>query len=56
MVASAVTAIYAWQHVGHAAPDQGPDRPRAQQGTSSDGSFMDKMEERWRRRRDESGF
>ena len=56
MVASAVTAIYAWQHVGHAALDQGHDRPRAQQGTSSDGSFMDKMEERWRRRRDESGF
>lgn len=56
MVAAAVTAIYSWQHVGAAAPHDGQDRPRAQQGSSSDGTFMDKMEERWRRRRDESGF
>jgi hypothetical protein len=56
MVAAAVTAIYSWQHVGTSAPTRGGERPRAQQGTSSDGSFMDKMEERWRRRRDESGF
>ena len=56
MVAAAVTAIYSWQHVGTSAPTRGGDRPRAQQGTSSDGTFMDKMEERWRRRRDESGF
>ena len=56
MVAAAVTAIYSWQHVGTAAPTRGGDRPRAQQSSSSDGSFMDKMEERWRRRRDESGF
>ncbi len=56
MVAAAVTAIYSWQHVGTSAPTRGGDRPRAPQGTSSDGTFMDKMEERWRRRRDESGF
>src|SRR6478735_6256267 len=56
MVASAVTAIYSWQHVGAVTPHDGSDRPRAPQGTSSDGTFMDKMEERWRRRRDESGF
>lgn len=56
MVVSAVTAIYSWQHVGSASPDPGGDRPRAPQGSSSDGTFMDKMEERWRRRRDESGF
>jgi hypothetical protein len=56
MVAAAVTTIYSWQHVGTSAPTRGGERPRAQQGTSSDGSFMDKMEERWRRRRDESGF
>jgi Protein of unknown function (DUF3040) len=59
MVAAAVTAIYSWQHVG-----SGPDakktssRPRAPQSSgSADGQgFMDKMEERWKRRRDESGF
>jgi hypothetical protein len=56
MVAAAVTAIYSWQHVGAVTPHSGGDRPRAPQGTSSDGTFMDKMEERWRRRRDESGF
>lgn len=56
MVVAAVTAIYSWQHVGTGPPERGGDRPRAQQGSSSDGSFMDKMEERWRRRRDESGF
>jgi len=56
MVAAAVIAIYSWQHVGTAPPNSGGDRPRSPQGSSSDGSFMDKMEERWRRRRDESGF
>ena len=58
MVAAAVTAIYSWQHVGSAAPASAGDRPRAQQSSgSADGQgFMDKMEERWRRRRDESGF
>jgi hypothetical protein len=59
MVAAAVTAIYSWQHVG-AGPDNGrnADRPKAPQPSGSDDNqgFMDKMEERWRRRRDESGF
>jgi Protein of unknown function (DUF3040) len=58
MVAAAVTAIYAWQHVTSAG-DPGADRDHARvpgsgPGGSSQG-FMDKMEERWRRRRDE-GF
>lgn len=57
MVAAAVTAIYAWQNVG---PDQetkpGTERQRASHPSGSDTrNFMDKMEERWRRRRDE-GF
>lgn len=58
MVAAAVTAIYSWQHVG-SGPDAKPSsRPRAPQSSgSADGQgFMDKMEERWKRRRDESGF
>jgi hypothetical protein len=59
MVAAAVTAIYSWQHVG-AGPDHGRAMamPKAPQPSGSgDGQgFMDKMEERWRRRRDESGF
>ena len=58
MVGSAVTAIYSWQHVG-TAPDPGrgrdkakiPPGPRPPDGQG----FMDKMEERWRKRRDE-GF
>jgi hypothetical protein len=56
MVAAAVTAIYSWQHVGNSA-DAGRDRAKTAQGSRSvDGqNFMDKMEERWRRRRDE-GF
>lgn len=59
MVAAAVTAIYSWQHVGSGAdPSRLADRPKAPQTSGSDDSqgFMDKMEERWRRRRDESGF
>jgi hypothetical protein len=59
MVVAAVTAIYSWQHVG-SGPDngRGGDRATTPQGSRSpDGQgFMDKMEERWRRRRDESGF
>ncbi len=60
MVIAAVTAIYSWQHVG-SGPDpgrgSGSDRARTPQGSRPDGQgFMDKMEERWRRRRDESGF
>ena len=59
MVAAAVTAIYSWQHVGtDSGPGRGADRPKAPQPSGSDDSqgFMDKMEERWRRRRDESGY
>ena len=57
MVAAAVTAIYSWQHVG-SGPDNGrsSDRPRSPQPSPDSQGFMDKMEERWRRRRDESGF
>ncbi|MFP5283453.1 MAG: DUF3040 domain-containing protein [Actinomycetes bacterium] len=60
MVVAAVTAIYSWQHVG-SEPDPGrtADRPKAPQPSGGSGDsqgFMDKMEERWRRRRDESGF
>ena len=56
MVAAAVTAIYAWQHVG-TGPDNGRGRDRAKSAQGSRASegqgFMDRMEERWRRRRDE---
>ena len=59
MGAAAVTAIYSWQHVGtDTDPGRTADRPKAPQpsGSSDSQGFMDKMEERWRRRRDESGF
>ena len=58
MVAAAVTAIYSWQHVGTSAdPGIGRDHAKSAQGSrTADGlGFMDKMEERWRKRRDE-GF
>ena len=56
MVAAAVTAIYSWQHVGgNADAAHGRDRAKTSQASrAQDGQgFMDKMEERWRRRRDE---
>jgi Protein of unknown function (DUF3040) len=55
MVAAAVTAIYSWQHVGGSADaGQGRDRAKTSASRAHDGQgFMDKMEERWRRRRDE---
>ncbi len=60
MVAASVTAISSWQHVGGVGPDptQTPDRATTAQGSRSAGDqgFMNKMEERWRKRRDESGF
>jgi hypothetical protein len=57
MVAAAVTAIYSWPHVG-TGTDPTADRPKAPQSSGPDDGqgFMDKMEERWRRRRDETGF
>lgn len=58
MVCAAVTAIYSWQHVGSGGSDAGrmSGRSPAPQpsGSSDSQGFMDKMEERWRRRRDES--
>ena len=60
MVAASVVAIYSWQHVGGvgADPAQTPDRATSAQGSrgGADQGFMNKMEERWRKRRDESGF
>lgn len=59
MVASAVVAIYSWQHVGTSADTaRSSDRAKTPQGSRAGDNhgFMDKMEERWRKRRDESGF
>ena len=59
MVAAAVTAIYSWQHVGTGSePGRSAVRPKAPQSSGAGGGqgFMDKMEERWRRRRDGSGL
>lgn len=57
MVVSAVAAIYAWQHVSNAPRDDAEAQPTGPTpkpaGYQSNQSFMDKMEERWRRRRDE---
>jgi hypothetical protein len=57
MLAAAITAIYAWQHVNDAPSEVGSDRPKTPQSAPNSQGFMDKMEERWRKRReDESGF
>ncbi|GAA3561771.1 hypothetical protein GCM10022197_16750 [Microlunatus spumicola] len=56
MVAAAVIAILSWQHVGSAADmSDRPDRVKTPGGSRppSGQGFMDKMEERWRKRRDE---
>ncbi len=61
MVVAAVIAIYAWQHVAGAQDQSGrsTDRLKTQPSSAGGGAnnqgFMDKMEERWRKRRDESG-
>jgi hypothetical protein len=54
MLAAAVTAIYSWQHVNDAPSDAGgPERPKTHQPMPGTHGFMDRIEERWRKRRDE---
>lgn len=56
MLAAAVTAIYSWQHVNDAPSDAGGhDRPKTHQPAPGTHGFMDRIEERWRKRR-EDGF
>jgi DUF3040 family protein len=58
MLGAAYLFITAWRRGGEVAADQaaapptGRPAPRAQR-TTGNGSFMDRMEERWRRRRDD---
>jgi hypothetical protein len=58
MLAAAITAIYSWQHVNDEPADaERGDRPKTPQSSPPNAQgFMDKMEERWRKRRDDSGF
>lgn len=55
MLAAAVTAIYSWQHVNDAPSEGGHERSKSHQPMPGSGShgFMDRIEERWRKRRDE---
>ena len=48
MLVASVVAVTSWRHVGEATSS----RPSAR-SPQSDKAFMDKMEERWRRRQDE---
>lgn len=52
MVVAAVTGISSWQHVNDADPSERPSPGQPPQPASADSvkQFMDKMEERWRRR------
>lgn len=51
MLTATVIALTSWQHVGdEGGTPRSPSRPRT---PSSDSAFMDRMEERWRRRQDE---
>lgn len=49
MLVSVIVGLTAWQHVGDIPTASRPPRP------PQEGAFMDKMEERWRRRQ-EDGF
>lgn len=55
MLVGAVVGIYAWQHV--AGDDEGDEASGKEKkhpsGANSSRDFMDKMEERWRRRQEE---
>ena len=57
MLAAAYFFITAWRRGGEVAADQSQEptgqQPRAVARTPRQSSFMDRMEERWRRRRDE---
>ncbi len=51
MLAATIIALTSWQHVGDEGASSRPlSRPRTPSG---DSAFMDRMEERWRRRQDE---
>ena len=54
MLAATVVAVSSWRHVG-ADPDGQPAQGTRPPGGKSDRDFMDRMEERWRKRQDE-GF
>ncbi|NLT30520.1 MAG: DUF3040 domain-containing protein [Propionibacterium sp.] len=54
MLAGAVVAVSAWRNVDPSAP-AAPDEPRPARspgGAGADETFMNRMEERWRRRQD----
>ncbi|GAB3912181.1 membrane protein [Microlunatus endophyticus] len=54
MLTAAVTAIYSWQHVNDAPPEtSGQERPKTHPSMPGSHGFMDRIEERWRKRRDE---
>lgn len=52
MLVATIVALTAWQHVGNGGTQAQPAASRPKSPTS-DSPFMDKMEERWRRRQDE---
>lgn len=59
MLAGAVVAVSAWRNVDPSAPPR-PDEPRPARSpggsSSGDDSFMNRMEERWRRRQDPDNY
>lgn len=50
MLVSTIAALTSWRHVDDSGVHRPPSRPKAPHG---DSAFMDKLEERWRRRKDE---
>lgn len=50
MLVSTIAALTAWRHVDDSGVRRPPSRPKTPSG---DTAFMDKLEERWRRRKDE---
>ena len=55
MLAAAIVAISSWQHVNDIDPVEKPSSPKQSTPSQADSvqQFMEKMEERWRRRQDE---
>lgn len=53
MLIATIVGLTSWQHVGNAGGGPRPANLNPKSPTGGDTAFMDKMEERWRRRQDE---
>jgi hypothetical protein len=52
MLTCAVWALTSWRHMNGAAPRRGPATPRKRRSREPGQGFMERLEERWRRRQE----